>query len=207
MWEIYEIKNIETNSFYIGLTKNGFNRYRQHIRALKIGKCSNSRMQEDFSQGLNNFRFKVIDIAFTIEDASKMEIYHIDKYRDKGFRLYNLCSGGYKSTKGYRQSDYAKQIASEVHSKKTGVKNSFYGKHHTDKTKKLLSEKNKGRVLGPHSEEHRRKQSLASGRAKKIIVDLVEYHSMMEAERILNVPRKKLAKMAKDDKIKNVYFI
>ena len=207
MWEIYEIKNIETNSYYIGMTKNGFNRYRQHVRALKIGKCSNSRMQLDFSQGFTNLIFKVVDIAFTLDEASKLEASHIKNYREKGYRLYNLVIGGYKVTKGYRQSEYAKQVASKVHSQKIGDKNSFYGKQHTEETKQLLSRKNKGRVLGPFSEERKRKMSLASGKAKKVIIDDTVYHSMTEAERILNIPRKKIAKMAKDEKVKNVYFI
>ena len=207
MWEIYEIKNIDTNSYYIGMTKNGFNRFRQHIRALKIGKCSNSRMQLDFSQGFNNVVFKVIDIAFTVDKASELEALHIKNYRDEGRMLYNLAIGGYKVTKGYRQSSYAKQVASKIHSQKIGEKNSFYGKHHSEKTKKLLSEKNSGRVLGPHSEEHKRKLSLGSGKAKKVFVEGDIFHSMMEAERVLGVPRKKIAKMANDESVKNVYFI
>lgn len=207
MWEIYEIKNIDTNSHYIGMTKNGFNRFRQHIRSLKIEKCSNSRMQLDFSQGFTNLVFKVIDIAFTLDKASELEVLHIKNYREKGYRLYNLASGGYKITKGYKQSEYAKQVASKVHSQKIGDKNSFYGKQHTEETKRLLSKKNKGRVLGPFSEERKRKMSLASGKAKKVIVDNVVYHSMTEAERVLNISRKKIAKMAKDEEVKNVYFI
>lgn len=207
MWEIYEIKNIETNSYYIGLTKNGFNRYRQHIRSLKIGKCSNSRMQLDFSQGFSNLKFRIIDVAFTIDKASKLEAFYIEEYRNSGVRLYNLAIGGFKVSKGYRQSDHAKQVASDVHSKMLGSKNSFYGKRHTNETKQLISNKNKGRVLGPHSDEHKRNLSLNNARAKKVFIKGVVYHSMTEAERILNISRKKIAKMAKDKEVKNVYFI
>ena len=41
---------------------------------------------------------------------------------------------------------------------KTGEKNSFYGRHHSEATKRLLSLKNKGRKV---SEEHRRKNQMA----------------------------------------------
>lgn len=42
---------------------------------------------------------------------------------------------------------------------KTGVENPFYGKRHTDETRKKISEANKGRTHAPFSEEHRRKIS------------------------------------------------
>lgn len=42
---------------------------------------------------------------------------------------------------------------------KTGAENPFYGKRHTDETRKKISEANKGRTRAPFSEEHRKKIS------------------------------------------------
>jgi group I intron endonuclease len=57
---------------------------------------------------------------------------------------------------------------------KTGVNNPFFGKQHSEETKKILSEKRKGTYNG--------EQNLP------IIIDNVEYRSAGEASKILNIP-------------------
>jgi hypothetical protein len=57
---------------------------------------------------------------------------------------------------------------------KSGNKNPFFGKQHTEETKKRLSEKRKGTYNG--------EQNIP------IIIDNVEYRSAGEASKILNIP-------------------
>ena len=47
---------------------------------------------------------------------------------------------------------------------KKGEKNAFYGKHHTDDTRRKISEAHKGKKRKPFSEESRRKMSEAAKR-------------------------------------------
>lgn len=57
---------------------------------------------------------------------------------------------------------------------KSGVNNPFFGKQHSEETKKILSEKRKGTYNG--------EQNIP------IIIDNVEYRSAGEASKILNIP-------------------
>lgn len=72
-----------------------------------------------------------------------------------------------KSRKGVKFTEQHKQnLSNSLKGKFTGSKNSFYGKHHTDKTKKLLSDINSGKH---HTEEEKRRisQSLKNNKNKK----------------------------------------
>lgn len=66
-----------------------------------------------------------------------------------------------------------KTSLSKAAKKRIGEKNSFYGKRHSDATKKKISNKNKGKYRG--SQE------------KKVLIEEKEYRSVSEAARRLNV--------------------
>ena len=51
------------------------------------------------------------------------------------------------ANKGRKRPDISK-LFSELNKKNKGIKNNFYGKKHTKETKKILSEKNKGKRMG-----------------------------------------------------------
>lgn len=74
---------------------------------------------------------------------------------------------------GFKLSDEQKAKISERAKKRTGDKNPFYGKTHSEQTRKKISEKNKGNI---------------PPNAKEIIIDGVEYRSLAEASRQLNIP-------------------
>lgn len=52
-------------------------------------------------------------------------------------------------------------ILREIHKENSGKKNSFYGKKHTEESKKKMSLVSKGKPKGPESEEHRLNKSKA----------------------------------------------
>ena len=206
LFEVYEIKNLTNNMRYIGVTKNGYQRKLGHFRALKNNTKCNRLLKADYDKD-HQFEFNFIDLAVGKEEASQLESYYINLYR-KSSGVYNLNEGGIDTNKGYTQSDYAKQVASQVHSQMTGEKNSFYDKHHTKDTKNLISQKLKGRMKGvKKSDETRHKMSKNNHRRKEIMIDNVKYHSLTFAEKELNINRKKLSRQAKDESITNIYFI
>lgn len=71
----------------------------------------------------------ILDIALSYEELYDLEVEWIRFYKDKGYDLYNLSSGG-RGSKGISLK---------------GSKNGMYGKHHSKHTKLLISQRNKGK--------------------------------------------------------------
>lgn len=101
---------------------------------------------------------KIIIEQTTKEKVDELEDYYIQHYkRLMGDLCVNLQAGG-----GYHDiGSETRQVLSEHGKKLIGEKNPFYGKHHTEETKKFLSELNKGekhpKYGKPVSEETRSK--------------------------------------------------
>lgn len=206
LFEVYEIKNLTTHVRYIGVTKNGYQRKMGHFRALKNNTKCNRLLKADYDKGYK-FEFNFIDLAVGKKEASDLESHYINFYRNSS-GVYNLNDGGIDTNKWYVQSDYAKDVASKVHSQMIGEKNSFYGKRHTKDTKNLISQKLKGRMKGvKKSDVTRHKMSKNNHRRKEIIINNKKYYSLIFAEKELNINRKTLSRQAKDESIKNIYFV
>lgn len=94
--------------------------------------------------------------------------------------------------KGQSLPEEQKELLSKLASERTGEKNPFYGRHHSDETKQYLSEKFKGRV---------------PSNAKPVIIDGVEYISATEAARQLGVVAATILHRIKSNNAKYVgYF-
>lgn len=98
--------------------------------------------------GWDNFEHKIVASNLSEKEAKEMEIYLIDKLQSHIHKNgYNVTLGG----DGYLGVD------------NNGANNPMYGKHHSEETKKKISEKNKGKtssMLGKHhSEETKKKMS------------------------------------------------
>ena len=74
---------------------------------------------------------------------------------------------------GEEEAKKKKERMSEIGKQKTGDKNPFYGKHHSDETKKLISEKHKGSK---------------PTNAKKVSYNGVIYESAMDCAKVLGIP-------------------
>jgi len=104
----------------------------------------------------------------------KMSLYHTGRKRPK-----EMCESISRSKEGVPLSEEGrnsrkiamnvpsvKQKLSEIGKTKTGDLNNFYGKNHTDKTKKIISKKKRGSV---------------PPNRKSVIIDGIEYESIESA--------------------------
>lgn len=164
--------------------------------------------------------------------AQKIEQYYIDKYIKLNNIMYNKS---YSSITGVRLGKehpfYGKKPvdwmgdgwnkAMETMKGNTGAKNPFYGHHHTEETKAILRKEcanfgEKNGFYGKHHSEETRKllskrqieRFKNSGTCKKAIINGVEYYSVPEASRKLNISESALRGrvVSKSEKWKNYYY-
>lgn len=96
MYWFYEIKNLENNLSYIGLTSNIRKREIRHFTDLKTGRHHNSFLQKDFDKiGRGRFDFIVLyeQEECSPEEASYIEI-NLIKEKDSYKNGYNQNPGG-----------------------------------------------------------------------------------------------------------------
>jgi len=93
--------------------------------------------------GWDNFRHIILCESLSKEEAEQMEIEWIAIYRSNEFQFgYNRDKGGSGSN---RINPDARQIISDKAKLRTGCKNSFFGKTHTNETKRKISMQNSGK--------------------------------------------------------------
>ncbi len=94
-------------------------------------------------------------------------------------------SGAANSFFGKKHTEETKKLMSSSHPDCTGVNNTFYGKHHAEKSKQLISQKNFGRVRGSFSKEHRDKIAAANlGKHKALSPEVKESANRKRAENL-----------------------
>lgn len=231
MMIIYKITNLINGKIYIGQT------VRKLSTRISNHKCYNgSLISNAFKKyGDENFSIEIIDRASSKNELDTKEIYWIERYNSIAPNGYNITKGGggtigYKlsdetkqkiskankgkvsPTKGYKLSDETKQkIRSSRKGKYCGENNPHYGKKHSEKTLKMLSELKKGKRLTNEqrkaiSEGHKGKKmsdmqkkkiSQAMPTKKKVInVDTGEiFESLMQASEMYNIDKSTLCKV------------
>lgn len=167
---IYCIENKTTGKKYIGQSVNVKDRWMKHISELNNNSHHNSYLQNAWNKyGVDDFKFTVLEYC-EIDKLDEKENYYIELYdtlnRDCG---YNLKSGG-QSTNHYSEETRKKMSESgkktylnperrelqrinalnqwanpKIKEKISGKNNYMYGKHHTDETRRKMSEARKGR--------------------------------------------------------------
>lgn len=133
MGYIYKITNTVNNKCYIGVTTqaNPNERWSHHKSAIRAN-IGCPFLQKAFKKyGEDAFKFEVLIICFN-EDAFKFENEYILKYNSMSPNGYNVAVGGIRGP-------------------------TFLGKHHSNETKKILSQKsiayhNTPEMLRKHSE-------------------------------------------------------
>ncbi len=142
---IYCIENKTNGLVYIGQSSDISKRWTQHKSDLRAGRHDNEHLQRAWEKyGENNFLFSVVEEC-PVEMLDVEEIMWIE-YFDAYKQGYNMTLGGESTrglpawNKGKPRSERVRKILSESAKKRTGSKNAFFGKKHSDKTKSKLSD-------------------------------------------------------------------
>jgi len=147
---LYRITNLINGKVYIGQTVNADRRWSDHkwLSKKKHEQYVHSAMNK---YGIENFSFEVIAECKLPDDANEAEKQLIIQYDSRNpEKGYNLAPGG--------ETAWNTGLPAE--------QQPMYGKHHSEDSKKKISESNMGK-LNPHSEEWREKASKAhKGRPK-----------------------------------------
>jgi group I intron endonuclease len=160
---VYKISNTLSGRYYIGYSTNIDRRFLSHRNKLKKKCHDNIFLQRAYNlDGEDKFKYDIIHMCNTEEEAKEIELQYLTDLNIRNV-LYNLNynnSGGdllthhpdkekirekiinsYKKTLSKMTSEERREKYSN-----SGEKNGMYGKTHTEKVRKKLSEINKGRV-------------------------------------------------------------
>lgn len=212
---IYKITNKINNKCYIGQSTNLKSRINSHKSMLKHNNESNVLLKRATEKyGYKNFEIEVIKYCVE-EELDYYELYFIQYYgsykRNKG---YNIELGGNQNK--HLSKEQIEKMRKTKKGKLMGKENPFYGRKHTEESKKKISEAKKGNkgCLGRFmSEETRRKIGEANKWNRIKIVNcytldnvfLKTYHSVAEAARQLNVKSSSLIAQCSRGKRKSAY--
>jgi group I intron endonuclease len=129
---IYKTTNLSNGKIYIGQS-NGNNKSYLGSGVVMLNAIK--------KYGKDNFKKEILEECLTQKELDDKERFWISFYKSNQNEIgYNLMDGG---NSGTLHSEETKIKMSDSHK---GNKNFFFGKKHTDQTKKILSEKTKERL-------------------------------------------------------------
>lgn len=151
---IYGWYNTLTDMWYIGQTIDEECRFKRHIY-YAINKKDNNRFHNALRKyGLENWVYCVLEDNVLKENLNMRETDWIEYY-DSFYSGYNLTSGG--DTNVIISEETRRKLSNSLKGRNVWNK----GKHHTEETKRKISESSKGKH---HTEETRRKLSKLHGK-------------------------------------------
>lgn len=168
---LYKVTNILNNRFYIGVhkTKNLNDGY------MGSGKLLNQAFKK---YGKLNFRKEILEYFDTWEKALFKEKEIVDEkfiLREDTYNIKLGGSGGFDYINKNRLNNSTEAIEKRKNTYKEGIESgriirkSYFGRKHTEETKKIIGEKrkkviethghNKGMLGKKHTDDHRQKMS------------------------------------------------
>lgn len=141
---VYMIENKKNGMRYVGQSDNIKKRWVQHRGDLRRNRHDNDHLQKAFNKyGEESFSFRILE-EVPVRFLDVAEIWWID-YLDTFRNGYNMTAGGESTrglvpwNKGKPRSERIRKILSESAKKRTGEKNPFFNKKHSEATKKKIS--------------------------------------------------------------------
>lgn len=164
---IYQIRNISNGKIYVGSAASGVKRrWRLHKRMLISNIHHSPHLQRSWNKyGESCFSFEILELC-SPEKCLEREQHYLDTLHPE----YNIDTVA-GSPQGRKYSD---EYKNEIRIRNTGKGNPFFGKKHTEETKRLISQHRKGKLKGimvgeknpmykkTHTNEQRKKMSEAS---------------------------------------------
>lgn len=151
---VYKHTNKTNGKVYIGLTGRKPEYRWSNGNGYKHNPYFYSAIQK---YGWDGFDHKIIKDNLTEQEAQELEISLISEFNstDRNFG-YNVLLGGNLGTLGIEMSKETRKKMSESH---TGEKNHFYGKTHTDESKRKMANAKLGKYCGENSWNYGRQVS------------------------------------------------
>jgi len=162
---IYRIvikRNGKEDAYYIGQSSDLTERWKCHVRAMRAGRHDNVRMQRAFKKyGDGALTFEVLLICEPTKDALTMYEqaildFYLATYGDRQvFNVMKKCVNTHLGVK--RRPETCERLSRALKGKKFSheriekMRIISTGHHHTEETKRKLSETNKGMIPHPNS--------------------------------------------------------
>lgn len=157
---IYRLLNTANGKSYVGQAQNIRVRIHEHRR------CRNLLLVHPLYRGIIKhgwmaFEVSVLERVDDLDLLDARELHWIvtlkSSVKENG---YNICTECVRNTRGRVRPAEERAIISAHAKQRVGDRNHFYGKRHSEESKRLISEKKKRQKLSP---EHNRKLHEASG--------------------------------------------
>ncbi len=212
---VYKITCLVNDKIYIGYTKQTLTeRFRGHK---KSSKHKNTKLYNAFNKhGIENFTIEKLFQTHDKNEATDKEIELISEYNTTHIG-YNITSGGdggsttagnvltdehkkkiSESLKGRTFTKEHKTRISENHHDVNGENNPFYGKTHTEETKKKIGSREYSKGEKHHFYGKTTKTSFKEGkdhpRSQQVMIDGIEYGSLTQASKLLGMSRETIKK-------------
>jgi len=180
---IYKISNSINSRIYIGSAVNFRLRKNRHITHLNKNKHCNKKLQRFVNKyGIDKLNFEIVECCEK-NDLITREQYYIDLFDcvKKGFNI--LKTAGSWLNHKHKKSSIKKQSESKKGITSTGM----LGKKHTDNTKKLISNKAKGRKQSEQQIQKRVDKNIGKKRPESAIYTTRKKLEILTSEQVLKI--------------------
>ena len=203
---IYKVTNFETDQYYIGSQCSG-----KIVGVNYFTSSTNKKFKEDFkTYREEKYEITIIKEFDDPKECVRAENYIIRNYIQKrdDLCLNRFCCCGKEkifSTVGIHHSEETRKKISET---KKGIPSPLKGIHHSEETGKKISEAKKGvpsPLKGIHRSEETRKK-ISEAHKIKISIEGTIFNSLTEASKYYNVDSSTIRRWFKNKKHHTVYI-